>query len=749
MRTTDKALLVAAAVSAMIHGTTTVAADAPPKDGQNDAQLDEIVVTSNYRGEELQKVGASIGVLRAEELENRGVTEFIDISRNVPGLNVIDAGPGQKTVFIRGLVGAGESTVGLYYDGMPTTGSGESAAAAAGRQTDLYVYDAERVEVLRGPQSTLYGSSALAGVVRILTNQPKLSKSEQEIVLDGSSTAHGDNNYALKAMLNMPLIDDRLAVRLVGYKAHDGGFIDNSYLHLKDINDVDQLGMRLGAKWAVSDHGTLSGQFFAQKMDAGDQAIERPYSRVVGTTSVPAAGALTNDAHARQPRSDETKMGGLNYVHDFGNYNLTLAHSVFRRDNTDDQDLAGLPYFFAFLQSINEFPPVPVIPNGVFESRQKTDMNTSEARLVTNLDGPWNGVVGLLYQDRTVEIWNSFLQTNATNGLIEPGIAPWYSRTADFTLKQAAAYGELSYAFSPKLTATAGLRTFHNKRTDHAHGIVGFMRLGGATPVTTLTASESKTIFKGALNYKFTDSLMGYVSASQGYRAGGTVNQVVPELPPAFGPDYTWNFETGFKSEWLDRRLQLNMAAYRVNWYDMQYSGDFFNGAFSGVLNCQGKCAHSNGVEMELTARPMPGLDINLASTLMKAELNKTLTEANGSPVSGTQLTNTPKFTLAGSVNYGWDIGAGARASLHADLQHTGRVANMSYRTSLNLPGPAYTLFNASASLNFDHWDVRLYGRNLGNKRAQVTTQNDTVTPAWVYVNRPRTVGLEVTFKSL
>ena len=740
------AILGAMAQAGIAYGQQAAASGDAAKDS---GQLDEVVVTANYRGEQLQSVGSSIGVLGAAELERRNVTEFMDVARNVPGLNVIDTGPGQKTIFIRGLVGAGESTVGLYYDGMPTSGSGDSAAGAGGRQTDLYLFDTERVEVLRGPQSTLYGSSALAGVVRVLTRQPDVSHVEEELVMDGASTDHGSGSYAIKGMLNMPVIDDRLGVRLAAYKAHDGGFINNSFLNLKDVNSVDQVGMRLNTKLIVSERGTLTAQFFAQNMNAADQGIERPFGETIGSTFVPAAGPLTNDAHARQPRTDATQMAGLNYVHNFDNFNVTVAQSYFHRDNTDDQDLAGLPYFFGFLQSIGAFPPVPVIQQGVFESRQRTKMHTTEARVVTTSSGPLNGVFGLLYQDRTVDIANSFLQTNLDNGLIEPGIAPWYKRVADFNLKQKAAYGELTYEFTRKLAATAGARVFQNDRTDKGQGIVGFMRLSGEGPVTTLSAKESKAIYKGEVNYKFTDDVLGYVSASEGYRAGGTVNQVVPQLPPAYGPDYTWNYEVGTKTQWLDRRLQVNVAAYHIDWYDMQYSGDFFNGAFSGVLNCQGKCAHSNGMEFEVTARPMRGLDLNLSTTFLKAELNQTLTAANGSPTSGTQLTNTPKFSLAASANYGWDLTEHLRASVHADLQHMGEVANMSYRQTLNIPGPAYTLFNASASVALDdRWEVRLYGRNLGNTRAEVTTQNDTVTPAWVYVNRPRTVGLEVTLRT-
>lgn len=715
---------------------------APAADSAQDAnRLQEVVVTANYRHEDLQSVGTSIGVLSADELTRRDVTEFIDISRNVPGLNVIDNGPGQKTIFIRGLVGAGESTVGLYYDGMPTVGSADSAAGAGGRQADLYVYDAQQVEVLRGPQSTLYGSSALAGVVRVITNQADPSHSAQELVMGGAATDHGGGSYDVKGMINMPLIDNELAVRLVGYKVHDGGYIDNPRLGTVHINGVDQLGMRANVKWLLGERDTLTAQFFSQNMNTGDQGIGRPYDAVIAGNIVPAVGPLDNDPASRQPRSDATRMAGLTYGHNFDSSALTLEQSYFHRDNTDDQDLAGLP------QALSAYFD-PVIPQGVFASRQRTKMYTTEARWVTNYSGPLNGIVGLLYQDRVIDIDNQFLQTDVATGLVDIGIPSWYHRAAEFILKQKAAYGELTWKITNALSLTGGLRVFEDDRHDYGVSIVGFMRTP-ISPPSDLHATEGKAIWKGALNYQFNDNTMGYLSATEGYRAGGTVNQIVPELPSHYGPDYTKNYELGLKNEWFGHRLQVNGALYRINWYDMQYSGDFYNGAFSGVLNCQGLCAHSQGVELEINARPVRGLDLNLATSVLKAQLNQTLEAANGSPTSGTQLAHTPKFTLAAGATYSWDLAGNLGASVHADLQHVGEVALSNYVPSENIPAKAYTLLNASATLTInDRFDVRLYGRNLGNTAAQTTIQEDSVTPAWVYTSRPRTVGFDVTLRS-
>lgn len=737
------ALLAAAA------GENVTAAEAAPADRSD--VLEEVVVSANKRGDQvLQDVGSSIGVISAAELEKRGVTEFIDITRNVAGLNVIDTGPGQKVFMVRGLVGAGESTVGLYYDDMPTTGSGESAAVSSGRQTDLLVYDADHVEVLRGPQSTLYGSSALAGVVRILTRQPDASAFASEIVADGSVTANGDPSRALKGMINLPIVDDKLAVRLVGYSAHDGGFIDNTYLNKKNINGVDTQGFRAGIRAQLSPTTTLTGQLFMQDLDAVDQPISRPFNATVGTTAFPAVGWLKNDARTLQPRTDHTLMAGVTLQHTFDRADLTINQSYFLRDNTDLADTSPNYAFFTFLQSIDEFPPVPLFRTGVFRSRQETEMSTTEARMATRFDGPVNGVFGLLYSNRTIDLDNSFLETNPADGKIDTSIPIWYQRTANFELKQLAAYGEVTWDLNDRLALLGGARVFNNKRLDTGRSIVPFLRLlGSPGPAPTVRSDETKAIFKAQATYKITDEAMVYGSFSQGYRAGGTVVQVVPELPKSYDPDHTNNFELGAKTQWLDNRLQLNAAIYRINWYDMQISGDFFNGAFSGVLNCSGLCAHSQGVEVDLVARPVRGLDLGISATAFKAKLDKAQPAVNGSPVAGTQLQQTPDFTINGSVGYTWDLINGLTGSIRADAYHNGGTPVVSYRPAYNAGGEAYNLVNLSASIAQGvRWNLNLYARNVFNERAAINTQTDSVTPSNVYTNRPRTFGLQVTLHS-
>lgn len=546
-------------------------------------------------------------------------------------------------------------------------------------------------------------------------------------------------------MLNFPIVKDIFGLRLVTYKVQDGGYIDNQKLGIADINHEEKTGVRLNAKLMSSARGTLQLQYISQTMRADDQAIERPYDARIAARIYPALPALQNEAASRQPRDDHTKMLGLTYEHKFDQLDVTLTHSVFDRHNQDQQDLSGLPVFFAFLQSVKAFPPVPVIPQGVFQSIQGTNMRSSELRAVTSYQSPVNAVLGLSHSQRNIDLDNRFYQTDVPLGLPIYNLPSWYQRVADFSLKQVAVYGELNYDINPQWALQLGARSFKNERVDHGHTITGFMRLGGLGPVNTQRSSEAKSIYQGRLNFQFDDNLLMHGSASQGYRAGGTINQIVPELPPQYGPDYTWNFEAGVKSTWLQRRLQVNLAAYRINWYDMQVNGSFFNGAFDGILNCSGRCAHSQGVEVEIVARPLAGLKLNLAATVFKAQLDQDQPSLSGAPKAGTQLQKTPTFSASGALNYRRELSANYAGNVQLDFQHMGRVAVMNYDASRNLPAPAYTLVNAYLALSSGaHWEVKLYGRNLCNVRARVNTDYNSVNPALVYVNRPRTLGIEL-----
>lgn len=738
---------MAMAVALIAAPTAAWAADTPPATDADTTKpadnggVPDVVVTANKREQRLQETPSSIGVITADDLTKRQVTDIEQVTRNVAGLNIINAGPGQNTLMIRGLVGAGESTVGLYYDNMPTAGTGDSATTAAGRQTDFLVYDVQRVEVLRGPQSTLYGSSALAGVVRVLSNPAKLGVTEGRVDVEGSQVEHGEAGYSVKGMINVP-IGDSVAFRIVGYGVHTPGYIDNEAYHQNDINNANTWGFRWNGTYKLGPDTTATTQLFVQDMKSNGQPYEWSHVSSVGGVTLPAAGDLQSNTQSREPYHDRSILAGLTLEHQFSNMTLTFTQSYQRRRNESYTDQQGLPLFFA---SIGFLPPNQLPTAITFRSAQELTMWNSELRLATSFDGPLNFIVGGIYQNRQIKIDNSFVDVNLNTGHAIPSDPVWYERAGDFKLDQWAGFGEATLKLSDKLSVLGGIRVFQNTRHDVATSIVPFLRQGTNGPPDDVRSKESKAIYKFEADYKPTGDIMLYASASQGYRAGGTIVRVVPELPPSYGPDYTWNFEAGAKTDWFDRALQANIALYRINWYNTQISGDFFNGSFSGVLNCSGLCARSQGVEFDVTARPVRGLELTASGTVFKAKWLKDQPAISGSPVAGTQFANTPTFTLNGSAAYSWAVGGDSSLEFRVDAQHRGKYAYMDYRPAYNLMAPqAFTLFNVALTFSHgDDWTASLFARNLFDERAQINSIADTVTPYQTLIAQPRTIGVK------
>ncbi len=712
---------------------------------EDGASTTDIIVTANKREQRLQETPTSIGVISGNDLVQRQVTDVQEITRNVAGLNVINQGPGQNTLMIRGLVGAGESTVGLYYDNLPTAGTGESAALAGGRQTDFLVYDAQRVEVLRGPQSTLYGSSALAGVVRILSNPARLGTTEGRVDGEINTVAHGDMGYAIKGMINLPL-GEKIAVRLVGYGLRTAGYIDNVSYKEDDFNSSKTWGLRWNTTIEAGPDTTITTQFYTQKLKAGGPSFARPHASTVGGVTLPAAGDYSTFAQSRENYTDRSTLAGINLDHDFGAVTMTAVGSYLNRRNESYTDEQGFPLFFTFLQSVGAFPSVPLPTAITFRSAQNLKLWNGELRFASDFDGPLNFVAGAIYQDRRVKINNAFLDLDTSTGRPASMTPYWYHRVADFRLKQIAAFGELTFAITDELSVLGGARVFKNKRHDVSTSLIPFLRLGSGGVPDDVRSSESKAIFKGEIDYKPNRDFMIYASASQGYRAGGTIVRIIDDLPPSYGPDYTWNFELGAKTSWADNALQANIALYRVNWYDTQINGSFFNGTFEGILNCEGLCARSQGVELDITARPVAGLELTASGTAFKAKWLKAQPAMDGAPAAGTQFKDTPTFTLSGSAAYEWPLSDSFDMTVRIDAQHRGKYAYGDYRPQFNLYAPrAYTLVNASIALaRKDSWTATLFARNLFDKRAVLTSMGDTVQMMGDLVSQPRTIGLQL-----
>jgi outer membrane receptor protein involved in Fe transport len=713
--------------------------------GDGGDKLEEVVVSALKRGNEsVQSVPVSIAVLDSARLEKLGVQEFADFARNVAGLTFVDSGPANKRYVIRGINSAGEAQSALYYDNIPVTGLGGAATEFGGTQPDLALYDVQQIEVLRGPQGTLYGSNSQSGVIHIVTNKPKIGVTEGNVTTDLSSTTDGGFNWGVRGVFNAP-VSDKFALRLVGYYDDADGFTDNPLRNQKNVNDSQNAGGRVSALWQIAEKTSLLGQIFYQKLDIGGRPLSRPFDATITVNDYPADGNRRASLFAPEPHEDESKIYSLTLDHDLGWSNFTLAATRFDRDVEDVQDYTVSFDFFRFLGSIG-VPPFssgfPIPQGGVYLAPQSSKLSTGEARLATKLDVRVNGVFGVYYSDRDIDYRNDIVAANPATGAPDPALGRVSARQLADKMKDLAVFGEATVTITDKLSFTGGARWFDTKRDLQAVTLFAFF--SGAGPIVEAPQhGESKdTIFKGVLSYAFTPDFMAYAQYAEGYRGGGTNASTVAFVPPQYDPDNTTNYEIGFKSSWLEKRLTLNIAAYRIDLENLQV-GMLFGpgGAFSGVGNVPGKVARSQGFELDLQARPIQGLELVLSASRINAKLVRDVPELGVEAVDGAPLLNVPDFTGSASADYTFQVGPKYSLNIGADVQYSGKVEHTRYDED-DFPTDSYTLVNARVGMAWDRYDATLYVSNLFDEDAQINAFRSVNDPIRILTNRPRTVGV-------
>jgi iron complex outermembrane receptor protein len=726
--------------------------------------LEEIIVTASKRGEQkLQDVPASIAALNQEDLERMGAENFADFAANIAGLDLIDSGPGNKQYMIRGINGAGEAQVGVYYDNMPITGMGASAAAFGGTQTDFDLFDTERVEVLRGPQGTLYGANSMSGVVRIIANKPQAEEFELNVEGDASSISKGGDSYNGKVMVNIPLIKDKLAFRAVAYHKEYGGFVDaidlpadynagagdvdDPTVVTKDVNANDTQGLRLGLTAWLSDSTTLSAQYFYQDLDAGSTPNYRPNDAVNVLTGVTffGAGDLNTVNYVTPLFEDETHMGNITLEHDFGWAALTASASEFDRevflvvDTTTSFKNFGLPSFVA--------------PGGALQTSLDGSMQSYEMRLSTQFEGKFNALVGVFRQDREIKL-NSVANISFVPNVLDPN-ATIFHRVSDDETEISAVFGEVTYQVTDKLALLAGFRYFKTKRAVESQLIQPFFGPPIPEPVENFSTDETDSLFKFSISYDFTNDLLAYGEFSEGYRAGGTNSAQVAGIPGTYEADYSTNYELGLKSTLLDGRVTLNSSVYHIVWSDMQVARCFnFAGnpdptcPFDALVNTEGDVAEATGIEVDLAAQVTPQLMVTSALSYNDTELTQDLSVIGGGAlaVEGASMLGTRQFTFAASAEYNFPIMDNWNGFARIDYQYLGDVENFSW-TIQNVPGDSYDNVNLRLGADNENFSVALYATNVTDTRAQLNASNGFGIAGGFTSNQPRTLGLNVGWK--
>jgi iron complex outermembrane receptor protein len=749
------------------------AARAQGKSPESAIGLEEIVVTATRRAQAVNDVPIAVTAVTGAELANIGADNIQDYYRIVPNMAVVDRGPGGRQYSIRGvstgIVDLGASTVGVYIDEMPVS--------ATGFQPDLSVYDLDRVEVLRGPQGTLFGEGSVGGTVRMITPTPDTGGFDANVSVDYSSTSEGGNNSAANAMVNFAF-SDSVALRLTGYYRDRDGYIDRIENQdgidfdfgaavgapgafppvlntgpipgAKDINSEETTGGRLSFLWNATDRLGVKLSYLTQDSEFGGRNIENA-----------ALGELESDFIIDETVDDELDLANLSISYDFGWGTLLSSTSTYERDRglVADTNYLGLSL------------PIPMLLAGTATvTTELQDQVSQELRLTSSGNGRFKWTVGAFYLDKDNGYEQGLLDefdffVNWTNiffrdivGFFPSPPFPITSpdqildQTGTFEETQYAVYGEVDYRFSDQWSGTLGARYYDYEKTDtNVNNDINILGLGLVDG--TWEADDSGTNLKFGLNYEPDANLLMYATAAEGFRIGGT--NTAPLIPPenvTYGPDSLWSYELGAKWTLADGRVQLNSAVYYIDWSDIQLSLPF---GFSFAVANAGE-ARVIGAEIELAAKPSENWDLSLAIGLNDGELTEDAPRAddpaNPNPgFKGDRLPGTPDMNAALSVQRNFSI-ASRDAFVRLDYSYTGDSTTTFNELSVRGGGESshfeldsYSLLNLRFGIQSGHWGATLYVDNATDELADLLTDNAAVVTRTTR-NRPRTVGLQLQY---
>ena len=712
-------------------------------------QIDEIIVTASKgaTGTSLQDTAMAISALGGDTIEKRGLVGMDDYLRTIPGVSMQDRGAGQNSIVIRGLSAdpqQDDGTAGVYFGEVPTSDLFSVSSAGNAGNADIKLVDIDSIEVLRGPQGTLYGSGSMGGTVRIIPASPNLNQMEGKLAARYSQTGEeGGDNTMIQAVLNVPLIEDRLAVRGVVYQFDNSGYIQNVAASQPvagiatttslggiardkdDIGNDSYTGFRLAALWQATEDLDVTLSYLQQDIEQEgspdiDLGLEGDYQQRRFNT-----GAAGDSYEFLQSDIDIISLVA-NYDFDWGT--LTSASSWVNYEMELETDLTHITFLFG-----------PTLANNPFYSDATggTDLFTEELRLSSKLDGPLQFLVGLYYEDREREQHSPWLWSG------DPLQAPGF-QLSDLdlliTTKQKALFTEVSYALSEQVTATFGGRYFDYEKDEQR--ILSFF--GFPTPTRTPTDETGQT-YKANLSYTPNDNTLVYGQWAEGFRLGRgqaeSINCITAgtPTPTQVDPDTSENFELGFKTTLADDRVTLNTALYRIDWEGIPVT---INPAGACFYTVNAGKAKSEGVEVELQTRLTESLQLDLSASYGESTLEEDSSVGN----KGDNLPGSADVNASLGLQYDFML-ADYSSFVRIDYAYVGEYYSNTAETGT--PAGDFGQLNLKAGISFDQVAVDLFVNNATNDDG--LTWVDSINGLFG-VNRanrirPRTIGLNINYQ--
>jgi iron complex outermembrane recepter protein len=738
----------------LAQASQTTRANAPAQTPDQGAEFAEIIVTATKRAENLQDIPLPVSVETSAQLVEAGYTNLLDYAANVPSLNVGSMGtPGQTQVSIRGISSTSAvSAIGVYLDDV-AMGSSNGWALGSTTLLDMMPYELDRIEVLRGPQGTLYGEGAMGGIIKYVLKTPSTTKLEANVGADVSSIDGArDPGYTVRTRVNIPVISGVLGVSVGGFDKVTPGFMYNQYTGQRDTNRDQEYGGRIAVLWTPTSNVSIKLTGLTQEIQADDSYD----AQFAGFTKISTPGGPL-EVVPTHPLPDLTKNVAflapfdqhLNFVSSTVDWNpgpFDVASSTSFSSQRSHRILDETPGIGAALQSFGATGPGLATFNQYF-GLNKFDQ---EIRLNSTQGNTFDWLGGVFYTKEQSFNNQYFEAFNYSYQRIAPYPQQLYYAAIPSTLSEYAAFGNVKWRVTDAFDLTAGARYAHSEQSfnDYVYptGVFGLPGYSHAA------FNEDVTTWLGTAEYHFDKDTMIYGRAASGYRPGGL--QAVAGAQ-TYKSDSLINYELGVKSTFLDGKMRINLAAFRIDWKDIQ-----LNAITPANINyiANGGKAVSQGFEVESLYSPIHGLTLGINAAYTNAHLTSVIANADYL-LTGYQLPFVPKETVSFTADYDWALTGRWNARVGGAYRYTAKQylatveSASSTASSPTVQVPGYSVFDLHASVRDEHLTFSLYGHNIANSRALTganfnqTTDGVTGAQQVSITNlQPRTIALGVDY---
>ena len=708
------------------------------------AGLEEIVVTAEKRSEKLLDVPASVGVLTGDQLESLGVNSLTDLAGYVPGLSITSHGaPGANQIVIRGIATTflnltGPPTVATYIDDV-AVGSATNGAEGAAFGLDLMPYDLERIEVLEGPQGTLYGADAMGGVVRYVLRKPDLDTFDARVGSSVENIDGGGTGWGVRSAVNLPLISNTMALLLSGYDKHNAGWLNNLGTGVSDANSSTQSGGRASLLWRPADGLSIQTTWLAQENNAADLStlVYNP------KTMQSIFGPQSTYSYFPQPVDQQTRLASIVVDWDvvFATITSVSSWSHLVTDSVGDVSL-----------SFGPFTPGHPDALGYDDVGDEDTKLSQEIRIASHEDQKIQWMLGSLYtKENFGETQNaptfsqSYVPLGPDYDLLISNVRGAY--------KEWAVYGNGTVKLTNQFDVSAGLRYASNTQSGFVAQSAGVFGQGSSSETTR--PYQGKVTWMTNARYHLDQDTMVYARVATGYRPGGGCSSCGNPnvgVPNYYYPDTITSYEVGFKGQLLEHRLQFSSAVFYIDWQNIQLTEYSDKGVpYTG----NGGTAASKGVELTTTYSFTPNFQLGVMLDYTDANLTADVYGPGGTIVgkTGDQLPSSARWTSALFANYSTPLADHLALLLSADYRYRDKVySQFASSTPPGLMGPQ-NLVGASAGLSIRDLELRLYGKNVFNNRSLNGLTNSTLGGSYAQPGlpfapvQPRTIGLSADYR--